>query len=59
MPKHVRLTSKAFTAAVVAGCERGDTHLRCSYPDCTCKNIPKIIAAAFESVGVTLPKAMR
>jgi hypothetical protein len=33
-------------AAVRAGCEAADVHLRCTYPDCGCKDFPKGVEAA-------------
>ena len=32
--------------AIRAGCDGADIHLKCSYPDCACKNTPKIVRAA-------------
>lgn len=32
--------------AIRAGCTAADIHLRCSYPECSCKNLPKAITAA-------------
>lgn len=32
--------------AVRAGCTAADVHLKCSYPDCACKQIPAAIRAA-------------
>jgi len=35
--------------AVRAGCDAAGIHLRCSYPDCTCKDFPKGVEAAILS----------
>lgn len=32
--------------AIRAGCTAVDVHLRCSYPECGCKQLPRAIAAA-------------
>lgn len=37
---------KAIEAAIRVGCNAGDAHLTCSYPDCKCKQMPTAIKAA-------------
>lgn len=40
-------------AAIHAGCTAADIHLRCSYPDCNCKQMPKAIEAAIMAYVAT------
>lgn len=37
---------KRREAAVRAGCTAADLHLRCTYPECGCKDFPKGVEAA-------------
>ncbi len=37
---------RRVTEAVRAGCNAADIHLRCSYPECGCKQTPIIVRAA-------------
>jgi hypothetical protein len=38
-----------FIRAVKAGCSAAERHLRCSYPECGCKQTPQIVLAAVNS----------
>lgn len=39
-------TNNLEAAAIRCGCEAADIHLICSFPDCSCKLIPKAVKAA-------------
>jgi hypothetical protein len=40
------LTDADIEAAIRVGCAAAGAHLTCSYPDCTCKELPVAIRAA-------------
>lgn len=40
------INSSKMQEAIRVGCTAADVHLRCSYPDCSCKQIPKAVEAA-------------
>ena len=41
-----RLTDADIDVAIRVGCVAADVHLRGSYPDCTCQELPAAIRAA-------------
>ena len=41
-----RLTDADIEAAIRVGCVAAGAHLTCSYPDCTCTQLPAAIRAA-------------
>lgn len=41
--------TERLIAAIRVGCTAADLHLCCSYPDCTCKQIPAAIEAALNA----------
>lgn len=41
-------TTAKMVEAIRIGCRAADMHLDCSYPVCTCKNIPAAVKAAVE-----------
>ena len=41
-----RVTDADIDAAIRVGCVAADVHLMCSYPDCTCTQLPAAIRAA-------------
>lgn len=46
-PVHLRTCcEERKNAAVRAGCSAAEIHLRCTYPDCACKDFPKGVEAA-------------
>lgn len=44
-----RKTDPDFVRAVKAGCAAANIHLRCSFPDCSCKQMPSAILAALDA----------
>lgn len=43
------LPDEAVRAAIRAGCNEGDIHLVCSFPNCTCKQMPVAMPAAIRA----------
>ncbi len=42
---HAQKSASSVEAAVRIGCTAADIHLTCSYPECTCKQIPSAVRA--------------
>lgn len=45
------MSESDFIAAVQAGCNAADLHLKCSYPSCACKQTPLIVLAATKQLA--------
>ena len=43
------LYSEKLNIAIRAGCSAADIHLVCSYPDCRCKQTPRMVKAVLAS----------
>lgn len=43
-----RTQTTKMIAAIHVGCEAADVHLRCTYPDCSCRIVPAAVKAAME-----------
>lgn len=48
----------ALIAAVRKGCQAAEVHLTCSFPDCTCKQIPAAVHAVLSERGFTYEDAL-
>lgn len=51
--------TKKMIEAVRVGCTAADVHLRCSYPECSCSQIPRAIGAAVEFAARDVAKDMK
>jgi len=40
------LDAKRMTCVIRAGCTEAEVHLMCSYPDCSCKQLPVAVKTA-------------
>lgn len=56
MTKAAMTGDEAIASAIRAGCTAADLHIQCSYPDCTCRNTPKIVRAAIAECCRTTPE---
>lgn len=50
-PAHPLLSEPEVARVIQAGCIASDIHLTCSYPECTCKQIPNAIRAVLSLLG--------